>query len=76
MNNTFTAVDSVEAEAARMRAQGLTVLSTEGGCILYYDSKEDENDEREEQVSEDEHPGQYYCGICGWVPLSLFPNCH
>lgn len=25
---------------------------------------------------QDEHEGQYYCGICGWVDLSLFPNCH
>jgi hypothetical protein len=29
-----------------------------------------------QRINQDTHEGQYYCGICGWVDLSLFPHCH
>ncbi len=28
------------------------------------------------QVTYERDPQQYYCGICGWVHISRFPNCH
>jgi hypothetical protein len=35
----------------------------------------DEWSEQEENES-NKHPGEYYCGICGWVPIKKFPHCH
>lgn len=34
-------------------------------------------DNGENSASGDEDDGKYYfCGICGKVPISVFPNCH
>lgn len=28
------------------------------------------------QRDQDEHEDEYFCGVCGWVSITLFPNCH
>ncbi len=28
------------------------------------------------EVFYERSPQRYYCGICGWVDISRFPNCH
>ncbi len=28
------------------------------------------------EVFYERDPQHYYCGICGWVDISRFPNCH
>lgn len=37
--------------------------------------RQERQPEQQEQQDTD-HPNQYYCGICGWVDINLFPYCH
>jgi len=29
-----------------------------------------------QQSAEDSHKDEFYCGICGWSPISTFPHDH
>lgn len=39
-------------------------------------SSADWQEDEEQEQQDTDHEGQYYCGICGWVDIDLFPNCH
>ena len=38
-------------------------------------NQEDTEHETEENES-DNHPNEFFCGICGWSPISSYPHSH
>ncbi len=54
----------IEAQTAELEAQGYRV------------SGEKTVQDGQTEIFYEQATSEYYCGICGWVHISRFPNCH